>query len=223
MTSSNSMCVFNCTFYSHHIFGILRRHIWIGCFLSGDLVDHYNHSDMSRYCAPRVCSLTLLYTLHYVSALYVLSCEVALASRLFFYTLSMLRPTFDPFFDGLVRCLPNYIIPSLYPSATNKNDGAGWRKSRGVDLRHHFCSHWTPNYIIPPLLTNKRDGAGWRKSCDADLRHHFCRSFAVSKGSEWWRKFPCHVVRKNKSCRSTYLNRINFPLHKSRFGGKVAA
>jgi len=38
------------------------------------------------------------------------------------------------------KWIPNYSIPSLYPSVTNKNDGAGWRKSHGANLRHHFCS-----------------------------------------------------------------------------------
>ena len=30
-----------------------------------------------------------------------------------------------------MQALPNYIFPSPDPLGTNKNDGAGWRKSRG--------------------------------------------------------------------------------------------
>src|SRR5271167_1925854 len=69
---------------------------------------------MSRYCAPRVSSLTLLYILRYVSALYILSCEAVSASHLFLYALSMLRTTFDPFFDGFVRCLPTVFVSFLF-------------------------------------------------------------------------------------------------------------
>jgi len=31
---------------------------------------------------------------------------------------------------------------------TNKNDGAGWHKLRGANLRHHFCSHSTLFAVI---------------------------------------------------------------------------
>src|SRR5277367_5886527 len=68
---------------------------------------------MNRYPAPRVCSLTLLYILRYVFVLYLPACEAASASRLFFYALSMLRPTFDPFF-GLLRCLLTVFVSSLF-------------------------------------------------------------------------------------------------------------
>ena len=51
--------------------------------------------------------------------------------------------------EGRLRMLlhikrPNYIKPSTDPLGTNKHDGAGWRKSRGANVRHHFCSPQTP-------------------------------------------------------------------------------
>ena len=57
----------------------------------------------------------------------------------------------------LKRLAPNYIIPSFYPLVTNKNDGAGWRKSRGEICAIIFA------VTEPPLQSLKglNDGANF--------------------------------------------------------------
>jgi len=52
---------------------------------------------------------------------------------------------------------------------TNKHAGAGWRKSRGVDLRQHFCSTQTPfkklHYNTIKGWTSREHGMRWLREC----------------------------------------------------------
>ena len=55
----------------------------------------------------------------------------------------------------LLQKHPNYIFPSLNPSVTNKNAGAGWRKSCGVICASIFA-------VTEPPLQSLKGGQCWR-------------------------------------------------------------